>query len=108
MLSPEGETSVYRIAQEGLNNVVKALPRDRGQNPDQEVRNPTGHLGQDNGNGIPRPSLTANGNSSAQDSAWRGLRSECVSSVVLLQSTPSHRAGQQSLSVWSYTVAPEE
>jgi hypothetical protein len=82
VLSPEGETSVYRIAQEGLNNVLKALPRDRGQNPAQVET--TGHLGQDNG-GEFRGSLDRQWQQ-REASAWRDW-SERASSVVLLRST---------------------
>ena len=63
MLSPEAETSVYRIAQEGLNNVVK---HSHATEASIEIKKSETQLVisvQDNGNGVPRPSPKDNGNS---------------------------------------------
>src|SRR6266536_736932 len=62
LLSPEAETSVYRIIQEGLNNVVKHSNAAAGR---IEIKKSVKHLTisvQDNGIGISRSAPTDNGN----------------------------------------------
>jgi len=62
LLSPEAETSVYRIVQEGVNNLVK---HSRASAARIEIKRSAEHLlisVQDNGNGIPSSNSPENGN----------------------------------------------
>ncbi len=62
VLSPEAETSVYRIVQEGLNNVIKHSHAAAAR---VEIKKRGTQLiisVQDNGNGLPAPAQTGNGN----------------------------------------------
>ena len=62
LLSPEAETSVYRIVQEGLNNVIKHSHAAAAR---VEIKKRGTQLVisvQDNGNGMPPPAPAGNGN----------------------------------------------
>ena len=62
LLSPEAETSVYRIVQEGLNNVIKHSHAAAAR---VEIKKRGTQLVvsvQDNGNGMPEPASAGNGN----------------------------------------------
>lgn len=62
LLSPEAETSVYRILQEGINNVVK---HSHATTARIEIKKNTNQLlisVRDNGKGIPSPAPAENGN----------------------------------------------
>jgi signal transduction histidine kinase len=62
LLSPEAETSVYRILQEGLNNVIKHSKATAAQ---IEIKKSGGELAitvRDNGAGMPFPRAAENGN----------------------------------------------
>ena len=70
LLSPEAETSVYRIVQEGLNNVVKHSSATTAR---VEIKRTEGELAisvQDNGKGISPPEPSTNG---AKNSARGGV-----------------------------------
>jgi signal transduction histidine kinase len=62
LLSPEAETSVYRIVQEGLNNVIKHSKATAAQIDIKRTGNQLAISVHDNGAGISAPVTGANGN----------------------------------------------
>ena len=64
LLSPEAETSVYRIVQEGLNNVIKHSNATTVRIEIKRIGNKLAISVQDNGVGIIRPEPDDNGNKS--------------------------------------------
>lgn len=62
LLSPEAETSVYRILQEGLNNVVKHSKATAARIEIRKFHNQLLIKVHDNGAGISSPVTTENGN----------------------------------------------
>jgi PAS domain S-box-containing protein len=65
LLSPEAETSVYRIVQEGLNNVTKHSHATAALIEIKKINKQLTISVQDNGKGISRPAPTDNGNDAA-------------------------------------------
>ena len=96
LLSLEAETSVYRIVQEGLNNVVKHSTRDNRASRNQEnVGQQLVITVQDNGqrhvavcHGAQRPQRS-------RVSVWPESRSACACSVVPIRSTARLHAGRR-------------
>lgn len=62
LLSPEAETSVYRIVQEGLNNVIKHSKATAARIEIRKDGNQLAIAVEDNGEGIPLPATEENGN----------------------------------------------
>jgi len=91
LLSPEAETSVYRIVQEGLNNVIK---HSKATTAHIEIRKNGNQLAiavQDNGKGIPLPVTEENGNK-ARGFGLAGIaeRVRVLGGSLALDSGPSH------------------
>jgi PAS domain S-box-containing protein len=63
LLSPEAETSVYRIVQEGLNNVIKHSNATAARIEIKKIGNRLAITVEDNGAGMPAHVTAANGNS---------------------------------------------
>ena len=89
LLSPEAETSVYRIVQEGLNNVIKHSKATAARIEIRKNGNQLAIAVQDNGKGI--PSLAENGNK-ARGFGLAGMaeRVRLLGGSLAVDSVPSH------------------
>ena len=89
LLSPEAETSVYRIVQEGLNNVIKHSKATAARIEISKTGNQLAIAVEDNGKGIPSP--VANGNK-ARGFGLAGIaeRVRVLGGSLAVDSRPSH------------------
>lgn len=89
LLSPEAETSVYRIVQEGLNNVIKHSKATAARIEIRKTGNQLAIAVQDNGKGIPLPE--ENGNK-AKGFGLAGIaeRVRVLGGSLTVDSGPSH------------------
>ena len=89
LLSPEAETSVYRIVQEGLNNVIKHSKATTARIEISKTGNQLAIAVQDNGKGIPSP--VENGNK-ARGFGLAGIaeRVRVLGGSLAVNSRPSH------------------
>jgi signal transduction histidine kinase len=91
LLSPEAETSVYRIVQEGLNNVIKHSKATTARIEIKKNGNQLAIAVQDNGEGIPLPVTEENGNN-ARGFGLVGIaeRVRVLGGSLAVDSEPSH------------------
>lgn len=91
LLSPEAETSVYRIVQEGLNNVIKHSKATAARIEIKKHGNQLAIAVQDNGAGIQLPVTRANGNK-ARGFGLAGIaeRVRVLGGSLAVDSRPSH------------------
>jgi signal transduction histidine kinase len=91
LLSREAETSVYRIVQEGLNNVIKHSKATAARIEIRKNANQLAIVVQDNGAGIPLPVTAANGNK-ARGFGLAGIaeRVRVLGGSLAVDSKPSH------------------
>lgn len=91
LLSPEAETSVYRIVQEGLNNVIKHSKATAARIEIRKTANQLAIAVQDNGQGIPLPVTEENGNK-ARGFGLAGIaeRVRVLGGSLAVDSGPSH------------------
>jgi len=91
LLSPEAETSVYRIVQEGLNNVIKHSKATAARIEIRKKGNQLAIAVQDNGEGIPVPVTEENGNK-ARGFGLVGIaeRVRVLGGSLAVDSEPSH------------------
>jgi signal transduction histidine kinase len=91
LLSPEAETSVYRIVQEGLNNVIKHSKATTARIEIKKNGNQLAIAVQDNGEGIPLPVTEENGNK-ARGFGLVGIaeRVRVLGGSLAVDSEPSH------------------
>ena len=89
LLSPEAETSIYRIVQEGLNNVIKHSKATTARIEISKTGNQLAIAVQDNGKGIPSP--VENGNK-ARGFGLAGIaeRVRVLGGSLAVESRPSH------------------
>jgi PAS domain S-box-containing protein len=73
LLSPEAETSVYRIVQEGLNNVVKHSNATAARIEIKKTGNRLAITVEDNGAGIPAPATAENGSNGNSGNNGKGF-----------------------------------
>ena len=90
LLSPEAETSVYRMVQEGLNNVIKHSHAAAAR---VEIRKRGTQLVisvQDNGNGMPPPAPAGNGNNAGGGFGLAGIaeRVRTLNGTLAIDSLP--------------------
>jgi signal transduction histidine kinase len=91
LLSPEAETSVYRIAQEGLNNVIKHSKASAAHIEIRKKGNLLAIVVRDNGEGIRSPVTEENGNK-ARGFGLAGIaeRVRVLGGSLAVDSRPSH------------------
>lgn len=91
LLSPEAETSVYRIVQEGLNNVIKHSKATTARIEIRKNGNQLAIAVEDNGEGIPLPATEENGNK-AKGFGLAGIaeRVRVLGGSLAVDSKPSH------------------
>ena len=90
LLSPEAETSVYRIVQEGLNNVIKHSKATAARIEIRKKGNQLAIAVQDNGEGIPLPVTEENDKAKGFGLAGIAERVRVLGGSLAVDSRPSH------------------